>query len=259
MMLDRKADVAVVTGGAGGIGEATVRRLREDGWRVVVADLDAGRAKAVAEPLGAVGIALDVADTAAVARAADYVEAEIGPCGSVVALAAALENPHRPEDQDPAAWDQIYAANVRGTLATCTAFGRKMLERRHGAIVTTASVTAFGSTPLVAYGSSKAAVINLTENLAGAWGRQGVRVNCVCPGPTRTPAVEQSYARGERDPETMRRQTALGRLVRPQDVANAIAFLVSDQAAAITGVTLPVDAGVLTARLWNLYGGIADR
>ena len=81
-------------------------------------------------------------------------------------------------------------------------------------------------------------------------------MNCVCPGPTRTPAVEASYARGERDPTTMIKQTALGRLVAPAQVANAIAFLLSDEAGAITGIELPVDAGVLATQLWGLYGGV---
>jgi NAD(P)-dependent dehydrogenase (short-subunit alcohol dehydrogenase family) len=96
----------------------------------------------------------------------------------------------------------------------------------------------------------------MSRNFAVSWGRQGIRVNCVCPGPTRTPAVEASYARGERDPGTMIAQTALGRLVEPAQVANAVAFLLSDEAGAITGIELPVDSGTLAAQLWHLYGGV---
>lgn len=83
-------------------------------------------------------------------------------------------------------------------------------------------------------------------------------MNCVCPGPTRTPAVEASYARGERNPDTMIRVTALGRLVAPAQVGNAIAFLLSEDAGAITGIELPVDAGVLASQLWGMYGGVPD-
>jgi NAD(P)-dependent dehydrogenase (short-subunit alcohol dehydrogenase family) len=96
----------------------------------------------------------------------------------------------------------------------------------------------------------------MSRNFAVAWGRRNIRVNCVCPGPTRTPAVEASYARGERSPELMVRQTALGRLVRPEEVANAISFLLSDEASAITGVELSVDSGTLATQLWSLYGGV---
>ncbi len=250
------APVAVVTGGAGGIGEATVMRLHEDGWRVVVADRIIGAAQALAARVNGFAVQLDIAEPASVAAAAARVLAEYGPCHALVACAAHLENPHAPEDQDMQEWDRIVATNLRGTFVTLKEFGRTMLRDGKGAIVTVGSITAMNSSPLVAYGPSKAAVIAMTRNFAVAWGPRGVRVNCVCPGPTRTPAVEASYARGERNPETMRRQTALGRLVRPTEVADTIAYLVSERASAITGVTIPVDSGVLAAQLWNLYGGV---
>ncbi len=131
-----------------------------------------------------------------------------------------------------------------------------MLTRGKGAIVTVGSITALNSSPLVAYGPSKAGIIAMTHDFTGAWARRGVRVNCVCPGPTRTPAVEASYARGERDPNRMTAQTALGHLVAPSDVGEAIAFLLSDRARSITDAVLPVDAGTLVTQLWSLYGGI---
>jgi NAD(P)-dependent dehydrogenase (short-subunit alcohol dehydrogenase family) len=130
-----------------------------------------------------------------------------------------------------------------------------MTKRKSGAIVTIGSLAAIGSAPMMGYGPSKAAVVKMTESMAVFWGRKGVRVNCICPGPVRTPTIEASYQRGERDPAVMERTTALGRLAMPSDVANAIAFLLSDQAAAITGTTLLVDAGVTAALLWNCFGG----
>ncbi|HSW17308.1 MAG TPA: SDR family oxidoreductase [Ramlibacter sp.] len=248
--------VAVVTGGGGGIGAACAARLSRDGWNVVVCDIDAARAQAVAAAVGGVALALDISDAQAVEQAAVWVEEHVGPCHGLVACAAHLENPHPPQQQSDEEWKRILDVNVSGTFYTCRAFGARMAARGSGAIVTVASITALGSSPLVAYGPSKAAVVQMTLNLAGAWGRSGVRVNCVAPGPTRTPAVEASYARGERDPQAMIAQTALGRLVEPEQMAAPVAFLLSDDAAAITGVTLPVDAGVLVSGLWNLYGGI---
>ena len=250
--------VAVVTGGAGGIGEATAVCLLADGWQVVIADHDGARAHDVARRLGAHAVELDISDAAAVERAAAWVERDVGPCGGVVACAAHLENPHRPEDQDLAEFDRILAVNLRGTFLTVTGFGAAMLKRGKGAVVTVGSITALNSSPLVAYGPSKAAIIAMTRDFAGAWGRRGIRVNCVCPGPTRTPAVEASYARGERDPNRMIAQTALGHLVAPGDVGEAIAFLLSDRARSITGVVLPVDAGTLVSHLWALYGGLPE-
>lgn len=250
--------VAAITGGAGGIGEATVKRLRADGWQVAVLDRDMDMARAVAERHGAVAREIDLADAASIDAAAQWVEREMGPCSALAAVAAHLENPHQPQDQDYDEWEAILRVNVTGTFRTLNAFGAAMLERGAGSIVTVGSITAKNSSPLQAYAPSKAAIINMTRNFAVAWGRRGIRVNCVHPGPTRTPAVEASYARGERNPDTMIRQTALGRLVMPEQVANAIVFLLSDEAGAITGIELPVDSGTLATHLWALYGGVPE-
>lgn len=249
--------VAVVTGGGGGIGAATGAVLARQGWTVVLADLDGAKAGEAAAAIGAHGLALDIADEVSVRAGAAWVEKEVGPVAGIVACAAHLENPHRPETQDLAEFDRIIATNIRGTFLTMSVFGAGMLERRAGSIVTVGSITALNSSPLVAYGPSKAAIITMTKDFAAAWGRKGIRVNCVCPGPTRTPAVEASYARGERNPQTMIDQTALGHLVAPEDVGEAIAFLLSPAARSITGVVLPVDAGTLATQLWSLYGGVA--
>jgi NAD(P)-dependent dehydrogenase (short-subunit alcohol dehydrogenase family) len=250
--------IVVVTGGGGGIGAACARAMAQAGWRVVVCDIDMASAEAVAAEVGGVARSLDISDRAGVEAAAAWVEAELGPCSGLIACAAHLENPHKPEDQSPEEWERIIDVNVSGSFHTCRAFGSRMASRSQGAIVTIASITALGSSPLVAYGPSKAALITMTRNLAVAWGRRGVRVNCVAPGPTLTPAVLASHARGERDPTRMRNATATGRLVQPEEVAAAVAFLMSDQASAITGVVLPVDAGVTVAGLWNLYGGVPE-
>lgn len=250
------ARVAVVTGGGGGIGAACAEQLDRDGWRVVVCDIDQQAAEAVAQRVGGVARQLDIADRSAVDDCARWVESDVGPCAGLVACAAQLENPHRPEDQIDAEWQRIVDVNLSGGFHTCRAFGAGMLARGSGAIVTIASIVALGSSPLVAYGPAKAALVTMTRNLAVAWGRRGVRVNCVAPGPTLTAAVAASHARGERDPQAMIRATALGRLVKPQEIAAPVAFLLSDAAAAITGVVLPVDAGVLATGLWSMYGGV---
>lgn len=247
--------LAVVTGGAGGIGAATVRRLREDGFRPVIVDRAIEPARALAAEVDGLAIEVDLADAASIAAAAAQVERE-GAVRAIVAAAAHLENPHPPHRQDLAEFDAIVATNLRGTFLTLTEFGRTMLRDRAGAIVTIGSITALNSSPLVAYSPTKAAILSMTRNFAVAWGRSNIRVNCVCPGPTRTPAAEASYARGERNPETMRRQTALGRLVKPEEVADTIAWLLSDRASGITGAVVPVDAGVLVSQLWNLYEGV---
>jgi len=256
MPIQSASRVAVVTGGAGGIGAATVRHLASAGWRVAVLDRDAASAAALAAEVGGIGIEVDIASGEQMSAAAARVAKELGPCAGLVACAAHLENPHAPEDQDPDEWGRIVATNLTGTFLTLQLFGQHMLDHGGGSIVTLGSITALNASPLVAYGPTKAGLVAMTRNFAVAWGRRGIRVNCVCPGPTRTPAAEASYARGERDPEVMRRQTALGRLVMPGEVADVIGWLLSPQSSAITGVTIPVDSGVLASQLWNLYGGL---
>jgi NAD(P)-dependent dehydrogenase (short-subunit alcohol dehydrogenase family) len=250
--------VAVVTGGAGGIGEATVRALHAAGWRVAILDRALSQAQSLAAEIGGLAVQVDISDVRSLEAAGLKVERELGPCHGLVAAAAHLENPHPPQDQDPLEWERIVATNLTGTFHTLRVFSAPMLRARRGAIVTVSSITALNSSPLVAYGPSKAGIVAMTRNCAVAWGRSGVRVNCVCPGPTRTPAAEASYQRGERDPTMMERQTALGRLVQPSEVASAIAWLLSDASSAVTGTVMPVDAGVLAAQLWNLYGGVPE-
>jgi NAD(P)-dependent dehydrogenase (short-subunit alcohol dehydrogenase family) len=215
-------------------------------------------ARKVAAETGGIAREIDLADASSIRAAADWVETTLGPVQALACVAAHLENPHKPQDQDSDEWEAILKVNLTGTFRTLTAFGDPMRRRGKGAIVTVGSITSLNSSPLMAYGPTKAGIINMTKNFAVAWGREGVRVNCVHPGPTRTPAVEASYLRGERSPEVMIRQTALGRLVLPEQVANAIHFLLSDEAGAITGIELPVDCGTLASGLWSLYGGVPE-
>jgi NAD(P)-dependent dehydrogenase (short-subunit alcohol dehydrogenase family) len=130
-----------------------------------------------------------------------------------------------------------------------------MAERGAGAIVNIASITAMRSVPLHAYAPAKAAVVASTECLAAEWGRSGVRVNAVSPGYTLTERVAAQIAAGHRDPQAICRNSAIPRLVRPEEVADAVLFLLSERASAITGVNLPVDCGWLLAPSWDTYGG----
>jgi NAD(P)-dependent dehydrogenase (short-subunit alcohol dehydrogenase family) len=102
----------------------------------------------------------------------------------------------------------------------------------------------------------KAALVGLTENLAAEWGRSGVRVNCLSPGPVLTPALQAAFDQGQRDRQTMAQNSATGHIASVNEVAQAAAFLLSDEASAITGVNLPVDHGWLVATSWSTFGGL---
>lgn len=256
MRVDFGGQVAVVTGGASGIGEACARVLAEAGARVVVADRNVDAAHAVAAAVGGVAVPLDVGDDASVDAALAAVHVQCGTAAVLVNSAGVLQRTLPPEELTLREWDFVARVDLRGTYLCCARFGAAMARAGGGAIINIASVAGMGSGPLHAYGPAKAGVINLTECLAAEWGPQGVRVNAVSPGFTHTPALEKGITTRTLAAEDMTANCALGRLVQAREIAHAVAFLASAQAGAITGVNLPVDAGYLVATPWASYGGL---
>lgn len=249
---------SVVTGGSSGIGLACTRILVDRGDRVVVVDLPGA---AIPDDLARAGVRLfdcDVSDERAVKLAVDTIEIEYGPVSVLVNSAGIIQARLQPELLDMRTWDKVIAVDQRGTYLCCVAFGARMALRGHGSIVNIASITGSRSVPLHAYAPAKAAVISITQCLASEWGRSGVRVNSLSPGYTLTPALQAAIDRKDRNPDDLIRPTALGRLVKPEEVASAVAFLTSSAASAITGIDLPVDAGWLVGTTWQTYGGVPD-
>jgi len=212
--------------------------------------------KPAAKPGAHAVVGIDVADENSVAAAVDEIESRIGPVAVLVNSAGVLQRTLPPEQLALAEWDFVARVDLRGTYVCCAAFGAPMAARGAGAIVNIASVAGMRSAPLHSYGPAKAGVIHLSECLAAEWGPKGVRVNTVSPGFTQTPALEKGKATGTLEDATMSASTALGRLIRAEEIAAAVVFLASDLASAITGVNLPVDAGFLVATPWASYGGL---
>lgn len=250
--------VHVVTGGASGIGEACARLLTARGATVAVVDRNLAAAEAVARDIGGVAFAADVGDEASLEACAATVEERCGPVEVLVNSAGVIQPPLRPHDLPMERWDDVVRIDQRGTYVACLAFARPMLARRRGSIVNIASITGLRSVPLHAYAPAKAAVIAMTECLAAEWGPAGVRVNAVAPGYTLTPALQAAIDRGERDVATLAMNAALRRLVAPEEVAKAVAFLAGSEAAAVTGICLPVDCGWLAGTPWTTYGGLRE-
>jgi NAD(P)-dependent dehydrogenase (short-subunit alcohol dehydrogenase family) len=249
--------VAVVTGGASGIGEATARRLAADGCSVAIVDLNAGAGEAVAASIGegARFYTCDVSDAKAVDAVAATVEADLGPADILVTSAGLIPNVESIMHMDMAAHDRMWQVNYNGTLHCARAFGRQMIPRKAGAIVTLGSINSRLPLPIPAYNMGKAAIERLTQLLACELGRHGIRVNSVGPTYVMTPPLRAKVAAGQRDMNKIMSQHALPRLPEPADIADAIAFLASDRAKAITGVLLPVDAGWLAALSYRTYAG----
>jgi NAD(P)-dependent dehydrogenase (short-subunit alcohol dehydrogenase family) len=251
-----RSRVAVVTGGASGIGLATARILVDRGWRVVIADINALGCKEAAESMGAEAVPFDVSDEHATKEAFAGIEARVGPIEALFANAGVIQQGGRPEELPLAEFDRVMSVNLRGVYISCISAGALMVGRGGGGIVVTASVTASRAAPLHAYAPSKAAVVHMASCLAAEWGRSGVRVNAVSPGFVATPPVLANIARGARDPKLLIDGSALGRMVEPEEVGRSVAFLLSDDASGITGVNLAVDAGWLAASHLTTYGGV---
>lgn len=242
--------VAVVTGGASGIGLATCRRLAAEGARVVVADLDPESGGSAAEEVGGSFVAVDVADRDQVDALFDSVASSHG--GVDIAFNNAGISP--PEDDliettGLEAWDRVQRVNLTSVYLCCRAALRHMVPAGRGAIVNTASfVAVLGSaTSQISYTASKGGVLAMSRELGVQYARQGIRVNALCQGPVNTPLLQELFAK---DPERAARRLVhvpLGRFAEPEELAAAVAFLVSDDASFITASTFMVDGGISSA------------
>lgn len=252
--------IAVVTGAGSGIGRSCVELLAQRGAHVVIADINMESAREVATRTGGTAYQLDVGIPEQVGEVARQVERELGSVEMLVANAGIIQPQPFPPDELPLdLWDQIMAIDARGVFVTCAEFGKAMASRGRGSIVAIASVAGVRSVPLHAYSAAKASVIQMATNLAAEWGRSGVRVNALSPGYVMTPVVQRAVDAGLRDTKTMEENSALGRMVTPEEIAKACAFLLSDEASAITGINLVVDNGWLTAGSWHTYGGLRPK
>jgi NAD(P)-dependent dehydrogenase (short-subunit alcohol dehydrogenase family) len=248
--------ITLVTGGSRGIGAATATLLAEQGRTVVIVDI-------APEPLQDTQTILwpepfDVASEADVVSGIAAIEAAHGPIDGLVNAAGVFGKMHAVERVRMENWDREVNIDLRGTFLVARSVGERMARRRHGAIVNVASVAGMTSGPIHAYTAAKAGVIQLTQTLAAEWGRTGVRVNAVSPGFTRTVALEAGIVSGALNRERLARNTAMNRLVEPIEVAHAISWLLSPASSGITGINLPVDAGLIAGATWDAYGGLRD-
>ncbi|ASM13214.1 SDR family oxidoreductase [Serratia sp. CY52157] len=241
--LSLKGKVALITGGAAGIGLAIAERYLQNGARVALLD----RAPQVAEVArqldaeAALGVVADVTDAASVERAVAQIEAHFGRL-DVLVNSAGIVALHPAEELPEAAWDATLAVNLKGVFLTCQAVGRHFIRQRGGSIINLASQAGVVALPNhLAYCASKAGVIGLTQVLALEWGPHNVRVNAISPTVVLTELGRKAWS-GE-VAEQMKQKIPLRRFAEPQDIAASALFLAGDAAAMITGANLVVDGG----------------
>jgi 2-hydroxycyclohexanecarboxyl-CoA dehydrogenase len=242
--------IAVVTGGASGIGRGIARALGAEGARVAVLDLDqAGAAAAAAEIVAAKGDAhawqVDVADPGRVETVMGAVVARWGAV-HVLVNCAGWDRPMPFVETTPDFWDRILAINLKGPIACTRAVLPAMIAQGYGKIVSIASDAGrVGSTGEAVYSAAKGGLIAFTKTIARETARHRINVNCVCPGPSDTPLFQKEFAGpSPKLAESLKRVIPWGRLGTPDDVAPAVVFLASDEAGYITGQTLSVSGGL---------------
>jgi 2-hydroxycyclohexanecarboxyl-CoA dehydrogenase len=247
--------VALVTGGAQGIGKGIATTLGEHGFRVAVADLNLGLAEEAAKEISAAGgeaiaVEIDVTSLSSVQAAVAAVESGLGPV-EVVVNNAGWDDFMMFVDTDEAFWDKILDINYKGALRVVHTVVPGMMERGFGRVVNIGSDAGrVGSSLEAVYSGAKGGIIAFTKTLAREVATKGVTANTVCPGPTDTPALRK-FADGAGDAEKviggMTRAVPMKRLGTPADIGPAVAFFASDGAGFITGQTLSVSGGLTMA------------
>lgn len=251
--------VIAITGGGSGMGRATAVRASALGAKVALIDVNQEQTSRTVSEIAAAGgnavsYTADVRSIEAVRACVAAIESDMGPIEGAV-LCAGISKPSRAEDLEESLWNEVIDVNLKGAFFSCQALARGMLERGRGSIVVVASTDAFsGQSGRAHYCASKYGVLGVVQTLAIEWGRHGIRVNAVAPGVVDTPMMHRNLP-ADLVRDVLLDRTPLPRLPTADDQANASLFLLSDMAACITGVILPVDGGLSAGYLTRWKGG----
>ena len=256
-MAELEGGRALVTGAASGIGLAIAKAYAAAGARIVIQDIDPESAEAAADALrgtGAEALAVggSVADPDDVAAAFAVMDAAMGSVDILVNNAGIAENKPTLE-MAPADWDRTMDVNLRGAFLCAREAGARMCAQGAGSIVNISSIWGLAAAPeRLAYTVAKHGIVAMTKVLANEWADRGVRVNAISPGYTETPLVRGEIEAGNLDAGKLIRRTPMGRLGRPEEIADLALFLASERASFITGQAIAVDGG------WTTYAFIED-
>lgn len=236
--------VAIVTGGARGIGLETAKALNENGAKIVIVDINAEAGEKAAKDVGADFVRTDLTKSDEVRKLAAEVRSKHGKIDIAFNNAGIAVNSPSEECSDED-WHKVININLHAVFYCCREFGKVMLEQGKGSIINTASMSGIISNkpqPQSAYNVSKAGVIMLTKSLAGEWGKRGVRVNSISPGYVGTEMTKLGMANAEWYAEWLK-FTPMGRVGEPREIATVVVYLASDASSFFTGSNLVVDGG----------------
>jgi NAD(P)-dependent dehydrogenase (short-subunit alcohol dehydrogenase family) len=238
---------AVITGGCGGIGLATAKRFVAEGAKVLIGDLDASNGERIAKELDGTFLEVDVTD----AEQVNAMFAEANRTYGSVDIAFNNAGISPPDDDSILetgieAWRRVQEVNLTSVYLCCKAVLPYMLEQKRGSIINTASFVAVmgAATSQISYTASKGGVLAMSRELGVQFARDGIRVNALCPGPVNTPLLQELFAK---DPERAARRLVhipVGRFAEPDEIANAVVFLGSDESSFITASQFLVDGGI---------------
>ncbi|MFV0461835.1 MAG: 3-oxoacyl-ACP reductase [Nostocoides sp.] len=239
--------VAVVTGGCSGIGLATVRRFAQEGAKVVIGDLSDEVGARIADEVGGTYAHCDVTSAADVDALFATAQSTYGSV-DIAFNNAGISPPEDDSilDTDLDAWRKVQEVNLTSVYLCCKAALPYMIDQGRGSIINTASFVAVmgAATSQISYSASKGGVLSMTRELGVQFARQGIRVNALCPGPVNTPLLQELFAK---DPERAARRLVhipMGRFGEPEEMANAVLFLASDESSFMTASTFLVDGGI---------------
>jgi meso-butanediol dehydrogenase / (S,S)-butanediol dehydrogenase / diacetyl reductase len=259
--MELKGKISVITGGTSGIGLATVERFVEEGARVVFCGRRKERGEEIVKEIKNKGFPgevrffqCDVSNEEQVKALSQYVKSEFGNC-EVLFNNAGTHASGKLHETTPEEWDHIMNVDLRGVYLCCYYFIPQMLEKHYGTIINMSSVSGLlGDTDMVAYNSAKGAITNMTRCMALDYATEGIRVNAVCPGITRSEITQHTFVSVKGSEEKFRLAYPVRYIAEAVEIANAVVFFASRKCDFITGVNLPIDGG-LTAHTGQPYMG----
>jgi NAD(P)-dependent dehydrogenase (short-subunit alcohol dehydrogenase family) len=255
-----KNQTIVITGGASGIGLAIARLVNKNHGIPLLLDINLQKLNEAKKDLNLENsiIKVDVLNEEELKNCLDIASKKLPPITGLVCSAGKAPMPKRIEDTELSEWNSIIESHLTGTFLSCKIFGSHMAKIGSGSIVNISSVVGFNPGPVLAYGAAKGAIINLTKSLSVQWASSNIRVNAVAPGWTDTPLLQPEERKEKRDLTPILKAVPQKRLMHPNEIAELIYFLLSQNSSSITGSIINCDGGTLAGAGWLPYGGFPD-